>query len=95
MDLISLDSPFITESLDALNEHEGVELDFENSWNALEQYASRGWCEEPVDSVARRLQVLQFSTAVISADQRPFLGALSPLLVAIDEVDAVNECKAS
>ncbi|THH15512.1 hypothetical protein EW146_g4974 [Bondarzewia mesenterica] len=95
IDLISLDSPFISDptvSLDhalaqpgfrtstAEDEPERPEHDFEGSWNALKKYEARGWCEVPTDSVIRRLQGLQYRMVVLSADQPPFEGELKVLL---------------
>ncbi|KAI0040369.1 ARM repeat-containing protein [Auriscalpium vulgare] len=80
VDLISLDSPFIAEPPTALEELEELNHDFESSWNALQKYISRGWCEVPIDAVVRKLQSLPYSIAVLPADQTPFEGELKVLL---------------
>lgn len=68
-DLISLDSPFITDPPEIQSE---VDLDFESIWNGLEGSDMRGWCEVPMDAVLRRLQHLQHRLSVTPVDQPPF-----------------------
>ncbi|KAA1478331.1 ARM repeat-containing protein [Dentipellis sp. KUC8613] len=100
VDLISLDSPFMAEppapaSLDPLDlsggevqtEKEEKHKDFAASWDALEKYNSRGWCEMPSEGVVRKLQGLQHRMAVFPADQPPFEGELKVLLARLP-VDA-------
>ncbi|KAI0062104.1 ARM repeat-containing protein [Artomyces pyxidatus] len=80
LDLISLDSPFMSEPPTALEELDELDHDFESSWNSLDKFSARGWCEMSMDAVVRRLQGLQFKIVVLSSDQLPFQGELKVLL---------------
>ncbi|TFY54482.1 hypothetical protein EVG20_g9685 [Dentipellis fragilis] len=62
--------------------------DFAASWDSLEKYNSRGWCEMPSEGVVRKLQGLQHRMAVFSADQPPFEGELKVLLARLPAGDA-------
>ena len=55
VDLIALDSPFISEpaalSISSKTSSSYTEQDFETIWNALEAGAVRGWCEASIDTI--------------------------------------------
>ena len=76
-DLISLDSPFMSEPVVpsiTSTMSSVIEQDFETTWNALEAGAARGWCEASMDTVLRRLQGLQRRLRVTERDRAPFEG---------------------
>ncbi|KAI0647300.1 ARM repeat-containing protein [Trametes meyenii] len=77
-DLIALDSPFISEPTPSIASTLSVtEHDFEATWNDLESFTSRGWCEASMDTVLRRLpQGLQRHLRVTERDRPPFEGDL-------------------
>lgn len=78
MDLISLDSPFMTEAPASTEESHEANHDFEQAWETLDKLTSRGWCEEPIEAVVRKLQTLQCNMSVLPADQGPFQGEWHP-----------------
>ncbi|KAL5535126.1 hypothetical protein ACEPAF_3220 [Sanghuangporus sanghuang] len=49
---------------------------FEALWSELDAFSSRGWCEDAVDVVVRRLQGLGLRMDVLEADVLPFEGDL-------------------
>jgi len=77
VDLIALDSPFISEPQASVSTTSSIaELDFKSMWDSLETHNMRGWCEIPIDAVVRRLQGMQLNLRVKPADQPPFEGDL-------------------
>ncbi len=72
VDLIALDSPFISEPASGIPTV--ADLDFEVTWSKLSQANLRGWCESPIEAIVRQLQGMQHKIRVISADQPPFKG---------------------
>ncbi|OBZ69200.1 AP-3 complex subunit delta [Grifola frondosa] len=82
VDLIALDSPFISEppAIRSTAPRVMVEYDFESTWNKLETHQVRGWCDAPIDAVLRRLQDMQRRLIVIEADMPPFKGDLKVLI---------------
>lgn len=99
VDLIALDSPFVSEPMQPISAVlEASEPDFETVWNRLADHNARGWCEASIDAVVRRLQGVQRRLKVISEDQDPFKGELKILVlpsVAQDSRVAVLRLKAS
>ncbi|KAI0003205.1 armadillo-type protein [Russula compacta] len=80
-DLISLDTPFITEPQPGevrAPEEDEQNHDFASVWDAASAFSARGWCDGTLDAVVRRLQGLGFprGLAVLPADQPPFQGEL-------------------
>lgn len=73
MDLISLDSPFVSEPLSS-QASSIIEPDFEKTWNSFVDHHSRGWCETSIDLVVRQLQTLDHPLRVTPSDQPPFQG---------------------
>lgn len=76
-DLLSLDSPFLSEPPAPMISSITIEPDFEKIWTALENTNSRGWCEVTIDVVVRKLQRMQHTMQVIASDQPPFHGTSS------------------
>ncbi|GBE82098.1 hypothetical protein SCP_0404770 [Sparassis crispa] len=75
VDLIALDSPFVSEPLVSISTASSVsEFDFEATWNLLDSANSRGWSEVPINVVVGRLQGLQRRLKMIAADVAPFEG---------------------
>ncbi|PSR94120.1 hypothetical protein PHLCEN_2v4548 [Hermanssonia centrifuga] len=72
VDLIALDSPFISEPSSGIPTV--ADLDFEVTWSKLSQANLRGWCESPIEAIVRQLQGIPHKIRVISADQPPFKG---------------------
>ncbi|CAL1705101.1 unnamed protein product [Somion occarium] len=73
-DLISLDSPFVSEPITSICSF--LEPDFETVWNSLASSNTRGWYDSPMDVLVRKLQSLQKPLRVTPADQPPFIGDL-------------------
>jgi len=81
VDLIALDSPFVSEPLPMMSSTlKTAEPDFESIWNGLERFNVRGWCEMSIDVVVRRLQGMHRRLKVISEDQDPFKGELKVMV---------------
>ncbi|KAI9508829.1 ARM repeat-containing protein [Russula earlei] len=85
-DLISLDVPFIAEQPDDVKVSEQDEQnrdDFANVWDTASTFSARGWCDETLEAVVRRLQGLGFprGLAVLPADRPPFQGELKILVL--------------
>ncbi|KAF5325623.1 hypothetical protein D9611_000102 [Ephemerocybe angulata] len=78
-DLISLDSPFVTEGT---AEEESVSDEFERIWNTLpDGQGGRGWCDGSVEVVLRRLQCLDgMRVRVAPSHMPPFEGELKVIL---------------
>ncbi|TEB37502.1 ARM repeat-containing protein [Coprinellus micaceus] len=99
-DLISLDSPFVTDAtIGASGGSEGGEDnissdEFEKIWNELpegERGSQRGWCDGSVGEIARRLQGLgnghddeDMRVRVAPVDVPPFVGELKVMVIAGD-----------
>ena len=70
MDLISLNSPFISDQPE--------DTSFEAIWDVNEDNEVRGWQRSSIDHVVRRLQRMGFlRLRVISPDDPPFPGNVS------------------
>ncbi|EAU91314.2 hypothetical protein CC1G_07349 [Coprinopsis cinerea okayama7 len=80
-DLISLDSPFVSES-DTQGDDLSVSEEFEGKWNGLgDDQGARGWCGTSVTAVLRRLQQLNgFRLKLLPGDIPPFFGELKVIL---------------
>ncbi|TFK44520.1 armadillo-type protein [Crucibulum laeve] len=80
MDLITLDSPFISDPLGGDTEKskkDGTHApDFEKIWDSLaDSSGARGWYSDSIDTMVRRLQGLdRHRLQVISAGDPPFMG---------------------
>jgi hypothetical protein len=77
VDLISLESPFITEPSVPdikLEDSNSKTKDFEQAWDELQSFNARGWCEITVDEVMHRLQPLKLTISVLAPDEPPFKG---------------------
>ncbi|KAJ7188509.1 armadillo-type protein [Mycena filopes] len=75
-DLIAFnDSPFISDpSADTPS-------DFESMWNGFDESSSaRGWCDVSLEDVIKRLESMEDTLKVISAEELPFVGDLKILL---------------
>ena len=79
-DLITLDSPFISDESAAL---QGDEVGFERTWDALAKNNARGWCESSIHVVFQHLQALNLGIKVIPIDHPPFEGTLLLLIVSL------------
>ncbi|TCD66013.1 hypothetical protein EIP91_001913 [Steccherinum ochraceum] len=80
VDLLGLDSPFISEPPASASSSVSADLDFEKIWNTLAHANSRGWCEVTIDVVVRKLQSMQHTLQVTASDQPPFQGELKIIL---------------
>jgi hypothetical protein len=81
LDLIALDSPFLSESElpneDVVSEIYDIDPkhQFNRVWNTKGSADSRGWCETRLEGIVRDVQGLaDTEVVVISADQEPFPG---------------------
>jgi len=90
VDLISLDTPFISESQQGDGsvpepepEQSEPNHDFAHVWDTTSAFSARGWCDDTLEAVVRRLQGLGFprGLAVLPADQSPFQGELKILIL--------------
>ncbi|KAF8070331.1 armadillo-type protein [Lyophyllum atratum] len=82
VDLILLDSPFVSDPADAvLDSTAEDEVDFGALWDSIEDGDARGWYNASIDDAVRRLQGLRhMRSQVISMDQPPFIGDLKVIL---------------
>jgi len=74
VDLIALDSPFVSDP----SESSVVDaVDFGALWDSIEGGDARGWYKSSIDSAVQRLQGFgHIQLQVISADLPPFIGDL-------------------
>jgi hypothetical protein len=82
-DLITLDSPFISESNDEPPAPQGDAVGFERIWDALAKNNARGWCESSIHVVFQHLQALNLGIKVTPVDHPPFEGTLLFLIVSV------------
>ncbi|KAG5352198.1 hypothetical protein C0989_003279 [Termitomyces sp. Mn162] len=77
VDLINLDSPFVSETTDILLRSETrTEGDFESLWNSIEGGDARGWFDGSVGVAVERMRSLEHTRLkVFPADLPPYLGA--------------------
>lgn len=75
IDLMTFDSPFISDPPDSNSNVSGVALDFEGTWNAQEGYNSRGWCDVSIDTLVRQLQGFHHRLQVTAVGLPPFEGS--------------------
>ncbi|KAI0797604.1 ARM repeat-containing protein [Abortiporus biennis] len=80
VDLITLDSPFISEPPLMTSISSLIEPDFEKVWDELANANARGWCESPIDVMVRKLQGMQRQMRVTPADQPPYQGDLKIMI---------------
>ncbi|GLB37289.1 hypothetical protein LshimejAT787_0403400 [Lyophyllum shimeji] len=74
VDLIALDSPFVSNSPEPSVVDD---FDFGALWDSIEDADVRGWYHATIDSAVRRLQGLRYNRLQVgSADLPPFIGDL-------------------
>jgi AP-4 complex subunit epsilon-1 len=71
MDLITLDSPFISDPTESPHESD---REFKDVWDGLQSNVARGWCESSVDTVVQRLRSPKLEARVIASHLLPFEG---------------------
>ncbi|KAF5385880.1 hypothetical protein D9615_002371 [Tricholomella constricta] len=81
VDLIALDSPFVSDPSDTASGTDADdELNFKDVWESTEEGDARGWYNESIDNAVRRLQGSGLRLQVISVDVPPFIGDLKVIV---------------